>query len=184
MENAVNREAAEAPALAKARASFGHVQGVSVLRLAGQIRFVTARALRHFVDDFIAHDDGDGMLIDLRAVELLDSTALGLLARIGRDSLTRRGRRAVIVCPDNDVAICLRSAAFDELFVILDEYPYVDTTPLVDVPLDAPDGEPELGRVILDAHRDLARLSERNLDVYRDVIAALEAELGEQPQSR
>jgi anti-anti-sigma factor len=142
---------------------------------------MSVRELRRFVDDIVAQDDGVGVTIDLRDVDTIDSTGLGLLARVGRLSLQKRGRRAVIVCPDNDVATCLRSAAFDELFVMLDEYPYVDGAPFTEIPLGPPDGsqgEPELGRVILDAHRELARISEHNLDAYRDVIAALEAELG------
>jgi anti-anti-sigma factor len=151
-----------------------------VLRLAGQIRFVTVGGLRRFVDEVVAREDADGVTIDLRDVAVIDSTGLGLLARIGSASLRRCARRAVIVCPDNDVAICLRSAAFDELFVMLDEYPYEDDAPLAEVSLEPRESgaaEPHLGRVILDAHRDLACISERNREVYRDVIAALEAEL-------
>ncbi len=168
-----------------ARAFHGSVDGASVLRLSGPVRFMVARALRRIVDDVIAHDDGGGVAIDLRTVDVIDSTALGLLARIGSASLRRRGRRAVLICPDNDVATCLRSAALDELFVMLDEYPYDDSVPLAEIALEMPAGgaEPELGRLILDAHRDLARISERNLAVYGDVIAALEADLGEPPRS-
>lgn len=162
-------------------AYFGHVDSTSVLRLTGPIRFVTAQALRSFVDDLVAGVDHGGVLIDLRGVEVIDSTGMGLLARIGRTSLQRLGRRAVIACPDNDVATCLRSVAFDELFVLLDTYPFEeDAAPLAEVPLDALGGasaELGLGRIILDAHRDLASVSARNLEAYRDVIAALEADL-------
>jgi anti-anti-sigma factor len=155
-----------------------------VLRLVGPIRFTSARALRRFVDDVVAHDgDGDfGVALDLRGVEMIDSTGLGLLARVGRFSLEQAGRRAVIVCPDNDVATCLRSAAFDQLFLMLDEYPYRHDGPFTEIALEPSDcgagAEPEIGRILLDAHRDLACISERNLEVYRDVIAALEADLG------
>jgi anti-anti-sigma factor len=167
-----------------ARAFFGRADETLVLRLFGPIRFRSVRELRRFVDDVVAHDGGgdDGVSLDLRGVDMIDSTGLGLLARVGRLSLEQRGRRAVIVCPDNDVATSLRSAAFDQLFLMLDEYPYRDSAPFTEIALEPPDGgsagEPELGRMILDAHRDLAAISERNLEVYRDVIAALEADLG------
>ena len=163
-----------------AHASYGLVDGTSVLRLTGPIRFVVAQELKRFVDDVLAREDGDGITIDLRAVDVIDSTGLGLIARIGSASLRRRGRRAVLVCPDNDVAVCLRSAAFDELFVMLDEYPYDEDVHLSEISLGPPPGgpaEPQLGRIILDAHRNLASISERNREAYRDVIAALEADL-------
>jgi anti-anti-sigma factor len=161
-------------------AYFGHVQSTSVLRLTGPIRFVAAQALRRFVDELIEGVEDGGVLIDLRAVELIDSTGMGLLARIGRNSLQRLGRRAVIACPENDVATCLRSVAFDELFVMMDTYPFDDDAALAEVALAGECGtatEGGLGRVILDAHRELASVSERNLAAYRDVIAALEADL-------
>jgi anti-anti-sigma factor len=160
-------------------AYYGHVEDTCVLRLTGPIRFVAAQALRQFVDDVIAQEDYGSVLIDLRGVDAIDSTGMGLLARVGRASLRARARRAAIVCPDNDIAACLRSAAFDELFVMLDAYPFEErATVLEEVPLDALGCQSEgLGRVILDAHRDLASVSDRNLDAYRDVIAALEADL-------
>jgi anti-anti-sigma factor len=167
---------------------FGHVESTSVLKLTGPIRFVAAQALRQFVDALIAEVDHGGVLIDLRRVDVIDSTGMGLLARIGRTSLQRFGRRAVIACPNNDVATCLRSVAFDELFVMLEAYPFDDDgRTLAEVPLGNGNGnvnacgnvadELGLGRVILEAHRDLASVSERNLAAYRDVIAALEADL-------
>jgi anti-anti-sigma factor len=163
------------------RAFHGHVESTAVLKLTGPIRFVAAQAIRHFVDDLPSADPDDGVLIDLRAVDVIDSTGMGVLARIGRTSLERRGRRAVIVCPQNDVATTLRSASFDEVFVMLETCPYDDEdaelaeVPLVVRPASSP--ELDLGRVVLDAHRELVGVSERNMDAYRDVIVALEAEL-------
>jgi anti-anti-sigma factor len=164
-------------------AYYGHVDGTLVLRLSGPIRFVTCQALRGFVDS-LRGGDGEDVLIDLRDVQTIDSTGMGLLARIGRSSLESRGRRAAIACPGNDIATTLRSAAFDTLFTMLDAYPFDDhDATFAEMPLGA--GEPDagsdaqisLGRVILDAHRDLASMSEHNVEVYRDVIAALETEL-------
>ena len=164
---------------ASPHAYYGHVDGAAVLRLTGPVRFVAAQALRHFVDDRMSIDDG-GIVLDLRSIDCIDSTGMGLLARIGRASL-RLGRRASIVCGDRDITTTLRSAAFDELFVMLDAYPFDDeAATLAEVPLDGrpgTTGDLGLGRIILEAHRDLASLSDRNLEAYREVIAALEADL-------
>lgn len=162
------------------RAFFGNGNHTSVLELRGPVRFVAARALRTFFDNAIAWSDTDTVIIDLRGVDLIDSTGLGLLARIGRASLESVGRRAVIICGDNDVAACLRSAAFDKLFVMIEEYPFDERVPLVEVPLNLPDAahpDRSLGRLILDAHRDLASVSDGNRGAYGEIIAALEADL-------
>lgn len=162
------------------RAFFAHSDGMAVLRLEGPVRYTTARALRAFVDEALARDPLERLFVDLRATTYVDSTGLGLIARMGRLALSRSGRRAVIVSPDTDVLTVLRSAALSVLFVMMEEPPLELPTELEEIPLGATekaDRDGNLGRVILDAHRDLAALSSKNRDEYRDVIAALEAEL-------
>lgn len=162
------------------RASFGHCENTAVLSLKGQIRHISAGALRAFVDEVVSADASDTVLIDLRGVEFIDSTGLGLLARIGRSTLQLHGRRAVIVCPNNDVATTLHSAAFDKLFVMSESYPFDEPADLTTVPLQPPDdteAQRTQGRVILEAHQDLSALCEQNREAFKDVIAALETEL-------
>ena len=76
---------------ATARAFRGHVDDMTVLKLTGPIRFVAAQALRCFVDDLQSADPDDCVLVDVRGVDVIDSTGMGVLARIGRTSLERRG---------------------------------------------------------------------------------------------
>lgn len=163
-----------------ARASWGTCEGAFVLRLTGPIRYPVAPALRAFLDEALTRTREHTVLLDLRGVESLDSTCLGLLARVGRSSLEALHRHAIIVCPDNDVATTLRSAAFDTLFAMTSVFPF-DATPVLteEVPLQppAPGEGDELGPVVLEAHRALGSLSEENRRTYRDVIATLEAEL-------
>jgi hypothetical protein len=111
---------------------------------------------------------------------LIDSTGLGLLARIGRVTLERCGRRAIIVCADEDILTCLYATAFDTLFVLVDKYPFEPEPVLDEVVLETkadPTGR-AMGRLVLDAHRDLASLSGGNRKVFGEVVDALEAELG------
>ncbi|HMA92836.1 MAG TPA: STAS domain-containing protein [Polyangiaceae bacterium] len=159
------------------KAFYGRTEHSRVLALKGQVRYMTVRALKGFVDDLLAQDDGEAMIVDLRELEAIDSTGMGLLARLGRCTL-QHGRRAVIVCGVRDVMTCLRSAAFDRLFNIVDEWPFDCETTLSEVPLETKELQPDLmGRLILEAHRDLASLSEENEQAFAGVISALEADL-------
>jgi anti-anti-sigma factor len=163
-----------------AQAFYGRTDRTALLELHGAIRYSVARALRGVIDDVIAHAEADQVVLDLRQVNFMDSTGLGVIARIGRRTLERRGRRAVIVCPDNDVARSLRSAALDILFALVPDLPFTEPPALAEVGLESTpsaNAEATLGRIVLDAHRDLGALSEKNRDEYRDVIAALEADL-------
>lgn len=159
------------------RAFFGHIEHSMVLALTGQVRYMTVRALRGFVDDLLANNSNDTIILDLRELESIDSTGMGLLARLGRTTL-ERGRRSVIVCAVRDVMTCLRSAAFDKLFIIVEKWPFDSETVLAELPLENKDPQPEvMGRLILEAHRDLASLSDENERAFSSVISALEDEI-------
>jgi anti-anti-sigma factor len=158
------------------KAFYGHIEQSLILVLKGQVRYVTARALRTFLDELLQRESNDTMIIDLRELEAIDSTGMGLLARLGRTTL-QHGRRAVIVCSVRDVTTCLRSAAFDTLFFMVDEWPFDEEADVSEVPLDTNLMPDLLGKVMLDAHRDLASLSDENRRAFAEVIAALEVDL-------
>jgi len=162
-----------------AKAYYGDLDDTSVFKLAGQIRYSLARNLRSFVDNVIAPARRAAVFIDLREVDFIDSTGLGLVARIGRLTLEGRGRRAVIVVAHGDVEIALRSAGFDELFVMLTEFPYDPGVELREIPMGEPMGSRDrlMGHLILDAHRELATVSGESREIFRHVIDALEADL-------
>ena len=159
------------------RAFLGHQHHSLVLALKGEVRYMAVRTLRPFLDEFVSQAQDDTMIIDLRELEAIDSTGMGLLARLGRITL-QHGRRAVLVCSTEDVMLCLRSAAFDQLFIIEDHWPFDEEARMREIPLEASDLEPDvMGRFILEAHRDLASLSESNQRTFGGVISALAADL-------
>ena len=118
------------------KAYFGRIDHSPILALKGQIRYMTVRELRGFVDELIARYEHDTIIIDLRELEAIDSTGMGLLARLGRSTLLH-GRRSVIVCAVQDVMTCLRSAAFDTLFIIVDEWPFDEEATVSEVSLES-----------------------------------------------
>jgi anti-anti-sigma factor len=165
------------------KAFYGHCAHSPILALKGEFRYMDARVLRGFIDDVLARDQSDTVIIDLRELAAIDSTGLGLLAHVGRATL-ERGRRSVIVCPVSDIVTCLRSVAFDTMFLILDAWPFADEVDLAEVPLENRDLPSDvLARVMLEAHRDLAEMSEENQRTFADVISALEADLEHLPRS-
>jgi anti-anti-sigma factor len=159
------------------RAFYGHLDEALVLVLKGQVRYMTARAVRSFFEGLLPQKGDDAVVIDLRELDFIDSTGMGLLARIGRTTLDH-GRRSVIVCSDRDVLTCLRSAAFDTLFIVVEQWPFDHEAHVAEVPLESSELMPDvMGRVMLEAHRDLASMSDENRRAYAEVVATLEAEL-------
>ncbi|MEW5742012.1 MAG: STAS domain-containing protein [Myxococcota bacterium] len=158
------------------QARFGRREGTAVVVLRGPVRYPQARALRRFVDEVVLPSGCDTLFLDISSVDAIDSTGMGLLARVGRAMVEGHGRRAILVGPTRDVAPCLRAAAFDSLFHLADSFPYDPQVELHDVPL-SPEPGPPLARVMLDAHQTLAEVAERNRAAFADVISALDEEV-------
>lgn len=146
-------------------------EGVHVLRYFGRVDYVLAPAIKRFADDLVSHEDVRGWIFDLTQAELLDSTNLGLLARLGGAG------RNVIVSTSDDINSVLRSMSFDEMFDIVTDAPADEPSPEEAIGGAAPSPS-ELGQTMLEAHRALLRMNERNRLQFEEVVAALEADLG------
>ncbi len=155
---------------------YGHHEQLSWLSLDGAVRYTDARKIKCFLDEVVLPQLSDTMVIDLRDVLSVDSTGLGLLAHIGRCSLKKFSRRAVILCPEGPVAQCLRAMQFDKLFTLTDslEPPAGLALDTVELERTPPQG---LAAIMLGAHRELCEVDEQNRARFTDVLDVLEREV-------
>jgi anti-anti-sigma factor len=155
-------------------ASYAKDDGTWILRLSGDVRHPLAPSLnalldRAFEDTALAH-----FVIDLSAAEAIDSTTLGILARIANHFSEHGLGIPVIISPNADVTAMLCVACFDRLFLIVTETA-IDREhlePVAALPAD----ESEMLTLVLEAHRRLCSIDEQTRAVFHDVVAALEAE--------
>lgn len=149
--------------------------GTYVLKLRGDVRVPLCTSLESFVDTRLLVDPGlRAVLIDLTATEAIDSTALGLLARIAVALQARKLGRPVILCVNPDIQRILTSMGFDQVFRILQT-----TASLRDQLAELPAGdlsEDEVTQSVIDAHRTLMSLNESNQQSFRSLVDALESE--------
>jgi anti-anti-sigma factor len=154
---------------------YGHHDQLSWLCFEGVIRYTEARELKAFLDRVVLPEMGDTMVIDLRDVASVDSTGLGLLASIGRHSLSHFSRRAVILCPEGPLAQCLRAMQFDRLFSLIPNLEVPGELTL-DPVISVHDKEP-LAQVMLEAHKELSDVADVNRSRFREVVEVLEKEV-------
>jgi anti-anti-sigma factor len=159
------------------RVTHAEADGVHVLRYFGRVDYILAPAIKRFADDVVSHGGVRGWVFDLTHAEILDSTNLGLLARIAHTAGDGGASRSVIVSSSDDINSVLRSMSFDQIFEIV--APSSDEpTPDRDEAIASRTPSPrEVGQTMLDAHRALMSLSEAGRLQFQDVVAALEADL-------
>ncbi|MDQ2696789.1 MAG: STAS domain-containing protein [Pseudomonadota bacterium] len=147
-----------------------------VLKFTGDIRYTLSPCLDHFIDRLFARPAFDDVLIDLTETTVIDSTILGLLAKIANLLRERNGRRPTLVTAGEDIHQLLDSVGFDAVFTLLTRRPSgLGMASAVDT--SEPFQEEELARTVLEAHQILSDLNERNRAAFQSVVDALKNEL-------
>ena len=161
----------------------GHVthaaqEGVHVLRYFGAVDYTLAPGLQRFLQHLIHAGSLSGLVFDLTEAESLDSTNLGLMARVNEEVHSLGAANSVIISSNEDIDAVLRSMGFDQTF---DLFPAGEAMPTandeavaVGVTCAA-----ELQHTMLEAHRALVRMSEAGRLEFESVVACLERAEGE-----
>ena len=145
---------------------------VHVLRFIGDIRYTLSPSIDHFLEEIFARSKPAGFVIDLTETDSIDSTNLGLLARLAKRMNTIDTRRITVVSNRAGINSVLNSMALDEVFDIIEDT-CMDTEAAQEVPQQDIDRE-VLTRTLIDAHRALMDLNEHNREIFRDVVTKLE----------
>ncbi len=161
------------------KVTYAEYEGVQALRFIGEIRYTQGPSLDRFLKKFCFGPAPKGIVIDLTETECLDSTSLGLLARIAKWLQKIGAPRATMVSTNQDINDLLHSVGFDEVFNIsraaVGEPENAETLKLEET------GGAELKAVILEAHRTLIALNRRNREEFQDVVNLLEQETESSP---
>ncbi len=143
--------------------------GVCHIRLTGRVTFTMSRRFDAFIEESINQTLSD-IIIDMRKTEHIDSTILGLLAKIARRFIAHHHRKPTLLSTSEDINILLENMGFETAF---DIRPCVDTVPfyLEDIPLI--EKSVPMPETLLEAHSELMDLDERNVDRFSTTVDTL-----------
>lgn len=156
------------------RVTYARKDDLWVLRFEGQIRYLLAPSVSRFIDRMFAEGVPGGVCVDLRETLAIDSTGIGLLAKIANDMQDAGRGRPVLVSTNPEISELLVSLCLDEVCILSSQAP--DTVADAVLPFTSP-SERELARVVLDAHQQLSQLSDENRETFRSVVEAIAREV-------
>jgi anti-anti-sigma factor len=147
--------------------------GQHVLRYYGRIDYTIAPAIERFATALLETIEPGTLVFDVCEAEMLDSTNLGLIARLACTQPSDRPPR--IISTNDDITDVIRSMGLERSFEIVTE---ASAHAGAEEPIAvAAPSRGDLLRTMLDAHRVLAAMDESDRARFRDVVACLEAEL-------
>jgi len=146
--------------------------GVHVLRYLGWVNYALAPSLRQYFESLLDNSAG-GLVFDLSAVVAIDSTNLGLLARMAVRFRARHAAVPVLIAVKRDLREFLRSIGFHEIFQIVEDATNSEDGKAIGIE-EASRGN--LLHTMLDAHRALSSINDDNRERFEEVVVWLEDE--------
>lgn len=149
-----------------------NTDGAYVVRLTGDVRMVLCLSFDKFINAMFEDPLFHTVVFDLRATVAVDSTTLGLMAKIALRCIKAKMNRPVLLSDSAGMLRLLDSMGFDEIFVISDccDSAAMDLTELV-----CEEGSEEcFKRQVVDAHKVLMSLNEYNHHAFQALVESLE----------
>ena len=146
--------------------------GTYLLKLTGDVRMTLCTSLNSYMEAIFQNTSVKSVLVDLLNAEGVDSTTLGLLAKLAIHCEKQYGIVPTVFCTDESLLRILLSMGLDDVFEILQDCP--ETLKNLHE-LDSVNADVEQIRGhVLEAHKLLSLLNSQNQKEFVDLIRALE----------
>lgn len=157
--------------------STGHVEyaslnGTHIFKIIGEVRAQSCISLDKLLSRIEQQNNVIGAIVDLTHTTFIDSTVLGILAKLGLKLKQVHKIQAVMLSTNPDITTLANSMGLGQVFVILDYCgdPKVCTRELLDEHIN----HNVMLSTVLDAHRTLMKLNENNQNMFEPLVKQLE----------
>lgn len=149
-------------------------EGVYVIKMVGDVRLTLCISFDQYIEMLFGKNDFRTILFDLSEAEGLDSTTLGLIAKIAVKSEAVKSIQPLIISDNPEIKKLLSSMAIDTVCEIITQPPQDYCTTGSFLGLEACEGEECLVKEkVLEAHCVLMGLNESNKETFKDLVQTL-----------
>src|SRR5690606_11880620 len=156
------------------RIQFAESDGTFVLKFLGDVRLTLCAALDAYIKKIVSAMHFKSIVIDLTETDNIDSTSLGLLAKLSILSRERVGLLPTLVSTQQDMLRLLQSMGFDQIIIIMSVTTLSDAE--FEVLLLQTLSVEEVRARVLESHRLLMDLNEHNRYAFVDLVTRLEGD--------
>ena len=146
-----------------------------LIKLVGDLRLTLSGSLNRYMDVLFGNNNVQSMVVDMLDAKAVDSTTLGLIAKLGLHCREQYQMNVKLFCQNPSIIRTLECMSFDEIIDIFQQSPDEFDAELRC--LDAVTSEvDEVRQQVLEAHKLLIKLNPKNGAEFTDLINALEAD--------
>ncbi|MFQ3346043.1 MAG: anti-anti-sigma factor [Porticoccaceae bacterium] len=150
--------------------------GDYLLKLSGDVRVTLCGTLNRHIEMIFGSKDVKQVVVDMLDADCLDSTTLGLLAKLGLHCRKNYGINIQVFCKNASILRTLECMSFGEIFDIFQDVPDIkEQSDLHNIRIEKSDID-DVRLQVLEAHKLLIELSPGNSREFTDLIRALESD--------
>ncbi len=146
--------------------------GVYVIKMLGDVRLTLCISFDQFIDTMFSRADFCDVMFDLSEAEAIDSTTLGLMAKIALQGREEKGITPVIFSNNESINRLLQTMGFQEIFTIVSDLD-APVQPEQALAMDATE-EQQVKEKVIEAHKILMGLNRDNRETFRNLVKMLE----------
>ena len=156
------------------RIHYAEERGNYYLKFTGDVRVTLCTGLNNCINRIFDKGDISSVVVDLSAAQGVDSTTLGLLAKIALYALKNSDIKPLMLVQDESLARLINGMGFDEIFEMVDALP--DTTAKLKAIRCSKASSDESRAQVIEAHKTLMSMNSKNMNTFSELVKALERE--------
>ncbi|ARN75291.1 STAS domain-containing protein [Oceanicoccus sagamiensis] len=149
-------------------------QATFVIKLVGDVRLTLSTTIDDYFNEMFSSSSIDGVVIDLSEAQGIDSTSLGLLAKLAIQAKQLYQLVPMILSPNPNITRLLDSMGFNQVFDIHQDLNDQKCDNLGELPMKSAD-EACCRSKVIEAHRVLMDMNETNRETFSALVDTLEA---------
>jgi len=152
---------------------------VCVIKLAGDIRLTLSSSIDNYIEKlFTSKFPYKNIVIDLMETEAIDSTSLGLLAKISLYDQQRFSIKPTIFSTNPSITKLLTSVGFSQIFNIETGFDsHLEAIKCKELKTSESGNEKKVREKVIEAHKILMSLNNENKEAFRELVNTLEKDI-------
>ncbi|MEJ2044409.1 MAG: anti-anti-sigma factor [Reinekea sp.] len=163
--------------MSNGRVLMANRQGQYVIKLTGDVRMTLCTTIDTCLNTMVQDSRFESVTVDVTEAEGIDSTSLGLLAKISRLSSPKMGHVPLLISSHPDITRIVDSMGFrNRVYDIVSQSEMAEVSSLEEadvVPLD----EHIARERVLEAHKILMSLNESNHQAFKELVECIETQI-------
>lgn len=152
---------------------FAENKGIFVIKMEGDVRLTLCLSFDDFINGMLSDKEFCSVIFDLTEAEAIDSTTLGLMAKISLSSYPLTGEYPLVITNSTVITRVLVSMGFTDIFRLVKRADF-DARNFAELEQQV-GTEAVIKEKVVEAHKTLMAMNDSNANTFRELMTSLDS---------